>query len=160
MSKTNKKNITKKPYVCKARTDAKIMSLVENGRKEVTTQKQLEKYPIGSLISFETKSGIFRPGGFITKFSDESFIYITPDFNARFRGTYKNIKKMWVGDVHKVKNDLISLAKTSQKSTKFEIEVGSTIIFYARNTFDIKRFKCTERYKRLMAWNEYFNGDD
>ena len=160
MSKTNKKNIIKKPYVCKARTNAKIMSLIENGRKEVTTQKQLEKYPIGSLISFETKSGIFRLGGFITKFSDESFIYITPDFNARFRGTYENIKKMWVGDVHKVINDLISLAKSTQPKTKFEIEVNGIVIFYARNTFDIKRFKCTEKYKRLMMWNEYFNGDN
>ena len=160
MSKTNKKNIVKKPNVDKARINAKILSLVENGRKEVTTQKQLEKYPVGSLISFKTKSGTFRPGGFITKFSDESFIYVTPDFKTKYRGTYENINKMWVGDVYKVKNDLISLAKSTQKSTNFEVKVNDVIIFYARNSFDKKRIISTDKYKRLMMWNEYFNGDD
>jgi hypothetical protein len=168
MSKINKKNICppykgwgkKKPAVNKARIESKIHNLVENGRNEITTKKQLEKYPIGSLISFETKSGTFRFGGFITKFSDDSFIYITPDFTKKFRGIYKNIGKMWVGDVYKVKNDLISLAETTQNKTNFGVKVNDIVIFYARSSFDVKRFKNTDKYKRLMVWNDYFNGND
>ena len=157
MSKTN---IDKKSSVNKARIAAKVMGLVENGRKELTSKKQLEKYPIGSLISFETKSGIFRPGGFITKFCDESFIYITPEFDQKYRGRYANIKKMWVGNVYEVYNDLVSLSKTKQNPTKFAIEVNGIVIHYARSAFEKKRAMNTDKYKRLMKWNEYFNGDD
>src|SRR5262245_40366681 len=110
MSKTSKKDSKpSKRKIEKARLEGKIVSFIENGRKEITTKKQLEKYPVGSLISYINKANVFKLGGFILKFSDDYFIYIKPDFQTKIRARYKNIKKMWVGDVYKVKNDLISL---------------------------------------------------
>lgn len=141
----------------KARIDVKIGNYIENGRKEITTQKQLEKYAIGSLIAYMSNSDTFRIGGYITKFGDDNFIYITPDLKNKYRVKYENVKKMWVGDVYTVRNDLISLAQTKQESTKYEIVFNDIVIFYAKNSFDAKRFKCTEKYKRLVAWDEYFN---
>lgn len=157
MSKTNKKDSKPSRKIEKARLESKIESFIENGRSEITTKKQLEKYPIGSLISYMTNSNIFKLGGFIVKFANDYFIYITPDFKTKYRARYKNIKKMWAGDVYEVKNDLISFVKTSQKKTNFEIRVNDIIIFYARSSFDARRFKCTEKYKRLVLWNDYFN---
>jgi hypothetical protein len=159
MSKNNKKDSVKKTNVNKARIEAKIMCFTENGREEITTKKQLEKYKIGSLVSYTNTANVFKMGGFITKFADEYFIYVTPDFTTKYRVRYVNIKKMWVGDVYRVKNDLISLTETIQKKTNFEIKINDVVIFYARNSFDVKRFKSTDKYKRLVAWNEYFNND-
>lgn len=158
MSKINKKN-TVNLNKDKARIGAKIINLIENGRKEITTKEQLEKYEIGSLISYVNNADIFKSGGFIIKFADEYFIYITPDFKTKYRVRYINVKKMWIGNVYKIKNDLVSLSKSTQKPTKFEIKINNIIIHYARNSFDVKRFMSTEKYKRLIAWNEYFNND-
>ncbi len=152
MSKSNKQNKTnnvkKKRNIEKARLECKIEVFLENGRKEITTKKQLEKYTIGSLISYMNKSNIFRPGGFIIKFAEEYFIYISPDFKTKYRARYKNIQKMWVGDVYKVKHP-----------TNFEIKVNDIIIYYAKDSYDTRRFKHTDKYKRLIAWNDYFNND-
>ena len=104
MSKSNK---TVK-YVNKSRIETKIQGYLESGRKEITTKTQLEKYPVGSMISYKNKNDDFKQGGFIIKFADNYLIYITPDFTTKYRVWYKNIKTMWVGDVYKTKNDLVS----------------------------------------------------
>jgi hypothetical protein len=158
MSKSSTQKSKPVRKIEKARLDAKIINYIENGRKEITSKKQLEKYAFGSLISYMTKSDIFKPGGYITKFGDDNFIYITPDLQTKYRVRYENVKKMWVGDVYKVRNDLVTLAKTKQEPTRYKVIFNDVIIFYATSSFDAKRYQCTEKYKRLVAWNEYFNG--
>ena len=136
------------------------MIMTENGRKEITTKKQLRKYDIGSLISYINKSNVFKLGGFITKFDDEYFVYVLPDFTTKYKVKYENVKKMWVGDVYNVTNDLVSLVKSTQPATKFEVKVNDIAVYYGKDSFDARRFKCTEKYKRMVAWNEYFNAND
>ncbi|AAV50282.1 hypothetical protein [Acanthamoeba castellanii mimivirus] len=150
MSKTNKRKIEK------ARIEAKILGFLESGRKEITSKKQLEKYAIGSLISYKNTNDEFKQGGFITKFADEYFIYITPDFTTKYRVKYKNVKTMWVGNVYKTKNDLVSLVETPQEPTNFEVTLNGITIYYAKNSFDVRRYKSTEKYKRMNAWCDYF----
>lgn len=142
--------------VNKALFALKIDTMVENGRKEIITKKQLEKYPIGSLISYLNINNIFKPGGFIIKFKPEYFIYITPDFNTKYRVRYTVIQKMWVGSVYKTKGDFVSIVPTEKPKTKFPVIVNDIVIYYASDSFDVKRFKYTEKYKKIVSWCDFF----
>lgn len=74
----------------------RIKKLLEEGRTEVKTKHQLEKFPLGSLISYVSKEGQFRRGGTIIKFADEYFIYLSYDGKTKVRARYINISKIWV----------------------------------------------------------------
>ena len=134
---------------------AKISTLIEYGRKEICTREELEKFPIGSLISYINKNDIFKSCGFITKFGDDYFIYVTPDFKNKYRARYKNIKKMWVGDVFDVEKDIVGLREPSKK-TNFKATVGNHVVHYARDNFALKKFINTDKYKRMLEWYQYF----
>lgn len=134
----------------------KIIHLIERGRTEISTKSELEKFSIGSIISYTNHQGHLKMGGFITKFANEYFIYVAYDLTTRYRARYVNIDKMWVGDIYKVKNDIISLAPASQEITNYPVTVGGIVIHYAPNKFQMKRFVCTERYQLLIGWYNYF----
>lgn len=136
--------------------NAKISGFLENGRIEISSKKELEKFPIGSVISYTNKFDQLKSGGFIIKFSHDYFIFITPDFSTKYRVRYFNVSKMWVGDVYKIHNDIVSFAGTSQKKTNFSVTVNNIIVYYGSNTFDMKRFMSTQRYKNLINWHNYF----
>lgn len=51
-----------------------IDKLIANGRVEITSNKELQKYPVVSLISYEDADRNFIDGGFITKLSEDFFI--------------------------------------------------------------------------------------
>ncbi|BCS83785.1 hypothetical protein QLL95_gp0338 [Cotonvirus japonicus] len=160
MSKTNK---SYKPGVNKARIAVKISDYVENGRQEIlgpNIKKEIEKFPIGSLISYTNKLGEFRQGGFIVKFGDEYFIYLMPDFETKYRVKYKNVDKLWVGDVHKTKNDIVSIVKTSQKKTRFPVKFDDVLIYYAVDSYDVKRYKKTKKYENMTKWYDYFKKNE
>ena len=160
MSKSNKSVIPHKPRINKARLATKMSNFVEYGRQEISSpniKTKIEKYPIGSMISYTNKMDIFREGGFITKFANDYFIYVTPDFKTKYRVKYKNITKVWIGDVYKTKNDLVSIVKSTQEKTKFPVKLGETIIFYALTNYDAKRFKHTKKYQLMCSWYDYFN---
>ena len=141
----------------KANLLAMIETLVANGRKEITKKSQLEKYPIGSLISYINKSDMYRKGGFIVKYSDKYFIYVTPDYKHKYRVKYDNIKRMWVGDPTKIEKDLISLKPATNTKTNFPAKIGDTIIYYAKDNFALRRYKNTQKYKRTQEWYNYFH---
>ncbi len=133
----------------KALIAAKIDTIIENGRHEITSKKQLEKYPIGSLISYMNNNNVFRSGGFITKFSDDYFIYILSDFKTRYRARYSHIQKMWVGSVYSTAHDIVSIVPSTNKKTNFPVVINDITIHYAQKTFDIKRYKNTDKFKRI-----------
>ena len=138
----------------------KISNFLEYGRKEITTKNELENFPIGSLISYINHKGHFKQGGFITKFADDYFIFITPDFTSKFRVRYKNTIRLWAGNVFNVSNDIISFAGTSQKKTNFPVVLNDIIVFYANSNYDAKRFMNTDRYRTLLLWYNYFIVDN
>lgn len=151
MSKSSKKKVMPKYVV-----NVKIATMIENGRKEITTKDELEEFPPGSLISYMNKNNVFKIGGFITEFEDDSFIYINTDFSHKYRVYYQNILKLWVGDVFVTKNDIVSLVKATQKKTNFPVKIGQIIVYYAKNNFDVKRFMNTEKYQKYINWVNYF----
>ena len=137
---------------------AKISTYLENGRVEITTKDKLEEYPPGSLISFIKKGNVLKVGGFLTKITDDYFTYITPDFQNKFRVKFSNVVKMWVGDVYSTTNDIVSLVKApKKKKTNFPVKVQNITVYYAKNNYDAKRFKGTEKYKIMLSWCEYFH---
>ena len=137
----------------------KLKIMMDNGRKEITSREELEQFPIGSLISYTNKNNTFRQGGFIIKFANEYFNYITPDFKTKYRVRYVNVEKMWVGDVYKVTKDTISLTATTQTKTNFPVKVNNIIVYYAKNNFDANRYILTNKYETMIKWCEYFKKD-
>lgn len=141
----------------------KIKTYLENGRQEVTTKKELEKYPIGSLVAYvQKKDGILRTGGFITKFKKDYFVYIKPDnFDKAFRGRYQLISRIFVGSVYSTFNDIVSITTPpKQKVSNFPVEINGRIVYYGQKTFDVYRYKETEKYKRMIKWCEYFENKE
>ena len=158
MSKTNKKNsdvINRNS----SEVAARIYMLKQKGRVEITTKEELEKYSIGSLISYLNNKNKYKTAGFITKFASKYFIYVTPDFNNKYRVRYANIKKMWIGDVYTVASDVISFSESKQKPTNFPVNVNGINVYYGKATFDKIRYINTIKYKRLIEWCKYFNID-
>jgi hypothetical protein len=154
-----------KPYIAsinkdKAALTAKIMTLIENGREEITTKEQLQEFPIGSVISYMNKAGIFKPAGFIKRFDDDYFVYITPDFEKCIRVKYKQVKKIWVGNVYVTRNDIVSIVPSDNKKTKFVAMVGDVPVYYGRDNASLKRFLCTNKYKKMQQWYDIFGDID
>lgn len=136
----------------------KINDLISYGRKEITTRDKLEKFPVGSLISYTNKSGTFKHGGYLCKVKEDWFIYVTLDFSQKIRARYANIDKMWVGDVYKVIGDTISLNKP-EVTTNYPVEINNKIVYFGKNLNDAKRFKVTNKYENMIKWFEYFHND-
>ena len=136
--------------------EAKIDFLIENGRIEITSKAELEEHPIGSLISYMNNNNIFKSCGFLTKICDDYFIYIKPDFESKFKVRYDNIKKMWVGDVYKVKQDIVSITKSSKQETKYKVIIDDIVVYYANDKSDYRRYTHTQKYKTMVKWSEFF----
>jgi hypothetical protein len=164
MSKTSENTKTNKPNVEPINRDksalaSKITRIVENGRKEIKTKSEIEKYPIGSLISYMNKSGVFKTAGYIKCFGDDHFIYMSKDFGKKVKVKYENVDKMWVGDVYKTKNDIVSITPTTNKKTQYYAKIGDVVVYYAPTISMVSRHKHTVKYQRLAKWYELF-GDN
>lgn len=142
----------------KLNIETKISYLISYCRKELTTRAQLEKFPIGSLISYTNKNGTFKYGGYLVRVKKDWFVFMEPDFTKKVRVRFINIDKMWVGDVFKVVGDKISF-KTPDKETKHPVYVANHIVFYGGRKEDAIRFMVTQKYKNMIKWYEYFHSD-
>lgn len=140
----------------KALLQAKIKSMIKNGRDEIVSIDQLRGYPLGSLISYMRKNGIFKSGGFLWKMSKDYFIYLNLNTDQKFRVRMKNIDKIWVGSVYDVSNDVVSLVQTDKKKTSKPVTIGDIVIYYAKDGYDYNRYICTEKYKLMEKWYDIF----
>ena len=69
-SKTKLTKINKKPEL----KEKHINKLKRSGRVEISTKKELENFPLGSYVSYVTKEGKYRSGGFLKVIKDEYFV--------------------------------------------------------------------------------------
>ncbi|AYV85352.1 MAG: hypothetical protein Satyrvirus12_6 [Satyrvirus sp.] len=134
----------------------RVEYLLQNGRKEIHTKSELDKFPVGALISYINKHDIFRTAGFLTKVTDDYFIYIQPDLKTRIRVRFKNVKKMYLGTVYETINDLVSIVKTNKKETKFPVIIDNIVVYYANNRYDEIRYRNTEKFCLMLAWFSFF----
>lgn len=135
----------------------KIADLIGYGRKEITTRKELSKFPIGSLISYMSNDNILKLGGYLLSVESSWFIYITYDLNIKVRVRFENITKMFVGDVNDVYGDYISMMKAKQTPTNYHVKIGKRIVFYGVSSYKCTRFKSTAKYERTLQWYNYFH---
>jgi len=138
----------------------KIKTFKANGRHEITTKKELEKYPIGSLISYLNHNDVLYIAGFITRFEPNYFVYMKSDFGEkRWRGRYDSIKTMWVGDVYATHNDIVSINTPREKGDdRYSVSVDGIVVYYGKQKFDMQRFEETDKHRRMIQWLEYFGG--
>lgn len=136
---------------------AKISVLISSGRSEISTKDELEKFPLGSPISYMNKKGALNQGGFIFSYSNDYFIFINYEFEQKYRVRYINISRMWCGNIFSPEStkDIISLVPANTK-TNFPVFIGPYVIFYAKNTFDSNRFIATKKYSITKQWFEIF----
>lgn len=136
--------------------EMKLETFIENGRKEISSREELKEFPAGSLISYINIYDTFKPCGFLTKVTKDYFIYLAPDFESKFKVKFINVKKMYVGSVYETKNDLVSIIKSTQPKTKFEVVIDGIVVFYAKDSFNVKRFQHTKKYKLMDNWIKFF----
>ena len=108
----------------------KISKMLDNGRIEIFPN-DLEQISKGSLIAYLNNDWTLKPGGFLLEVNDDSFIYLAPNFKKKYRVYLKNVQALYIGDVLKTKNDLISIIETTQEPTNYPVIIEGIIIYYA-----------------------------
>jgi hypothetical protein len=140
----------------KALLKAKIIRMLKNGRQEVNSLENLKTYPIGSLLSYVNKKGTFKIGGYLVQVEDETFVYELLDFSKKFRVKMSHVDAIWIGRVDKLNSDYIDLTPTNRPSTSFPVKIGDSIIYYAKNNYDVQRYCCTDKYISCTKWHEKY----
>lgn len=131
---------------------AKIKELLDSGREEIKTKRQLSEFPLGSLVSYVTKDGLYRSGGFLRTIQDKYFALQGGNSTnpISFSVQFDNIAKMYVGSP-------VKLANRTDKKTNFEVKIGNKVVYYAKSNYDAKRFKSTQKYKRMLNYDKEKN---
>lgn len=142
--------------VC-ANSKTKIHNYIKFGRVKITTREELLDYPSGSLISYMSHNDTLKSGGYLLKVKTDWFIFITVDLKIKYRVRFENVKKMWVGDVFKLSSDVINFSKPIQAETNFPVKIGDHIVYYGKHSYQQVRFMNTTKYKRMLAWYNYFH---
>jgi hypothetical protein len=85
----------------------KLKSLKEKGRIEIITKEELENFPKGSHVSYVTKKGEYRSGGFLKAIKDEYFVLQggTKKYPISFPVQFKNVNVMYVKNFRDVKEN-------------------------------------------------------
>lgn len=159
MSKKNKQNIKNKIEPInknKALLKSKIKTMIKNGRAEITSMEELSEFPPGSIISYMNTNGIYRSGGFLIKSTDDYFVYLKLDISQKIRVRVRCVDKIWIGNVHNITNDIISLVPTNKPKTSNPVKIGKNIIYYAKDKYDHNRFLCTQKYQIMIKWYNIF----
>lgn len=132
--------------------EKKMKEMIDNGRKIIHSKEELQRYPLGTLVSYVTNSGLYRSGGFLKSLQDEYFTLQGGTFAMpiSFPVQYKNIQEMYVGVPIRLLN------RNKDKKTKFKVKLGKKTVYYAKDNYDVKRFMKTKRYKDMAAWHELY----
>jgi hypothetical protein len=141
----------------KALVEAKINTMIKNGRTQIKTIGQLKDFKKGSLISYMNTNKIYKSGGFVWKVNDDNFIYLNLDTGQKIRVKIENVEKMWVGSVFAVKNDIVSIVPTPNKKTTKPVMVNDVVVYYAKDSYDYNRYICTSKHKLMKKWSNIFN---
>lgn len=63
---------------------------------------------------------------------------------------------MYVGDVYKVKNDVVSISPTEMKPTNYPIIVDGITVYYAGNKFHYRAYTASAKYENRLKWLHIF----
>lgn len=138
---------------------AKIRELVdEKGATEIFNPKEsdLENFNKGVLISYVTKDGKYRSGGFLTNYDDKYFVLLGGGgFGPRisFSVQFKNVKAIYVRKPNKKNVDQpIKPTETTHYKTEYPVEIDGVVVYYARDNWDKRRFMNTKKYRNMLKY--------
>lgn len=69
-------------------------------------------------------------------------------------------RKKELGDMKELVIKNYSIEKTTKKETYFPIYIGETIVYYANDGYDAKRYMSTKKYMEMSKWFERFKKYD
>lgn len=135
----------------------KVQELIDKGRVLITTKEELENFPKGSVVSYITKEGKYRSGGFLTS--------IQPDYFTLHGGTkfapvsfcvqFSNVKEMYVGKVDRSRKiTKIVPVPITQEITNYPVFVGDIVVKYEKDKWKQNRFMQSKKYKAMV---EFYN---
>jgi hypothetical protein len=135
---------------------ARQAKMLQNGRKEITTRNEMLEYEIGSIVTYMNKKNVLKNGGFLIEINENDFVYVDIDFDKMHTVKFKNILVIWIGSVFEVVDDIVSLVPSQKPSTNFPVTIAGFTIYYAKNNYDVDRFKATSKYNIRIQWCHYF----
>ena len=101
-------------------------------------------------VSYVTKSGMYRSGGFLTKMDeDDEYIVLAAPPIASFSVSLKAVDALYV-KVPKAKAVDATITPATGPPTRFMVKVGDVVVYYGKDSYKASRFKQTARYKAMM----------
>ena len=140
--------------------EMKMMKMKDQGRTLVEgdadeIKKELKNFPKHIHVSYVTKDNLYRAGGFLRKADDKEdyFILWVPDKKISFPVQYKNVKQLWIKTIQRKAVETVIKA-TDKPATKFPVEIGDVVVYYAKDSYDKRRYMTTDKYKNMLASHE------
>jgi len=109
------------------------------------------------FISYITKDGQYRSGGFLTGISEYYFVVLGGQINNKisFSVQYSNVKELYAKQIQSHQSTTpIKPIKTKKPKTKFPVKINNIVVYYAKDNYDRRRFKQTNKYKRMIKYIE------
>lgn len=160
--KTEQAKISENPK----KFEMKIMKMKEQGRTLVEgdvdeIKKELLNFPKHIHVSYVTKDNMYRAGGFLRKIDEKEnyFVLWVPDKKISFPVQFKNVKQLWIKTVQRKATES-KIEPTEKPATKFPVEIGDVVVYYAKDSYDRRRYMTTQKYKSMMATYEAKNNTD
>lgn len=131
--------------------EARIKMLLDNGRRIIRNRREFRNEPLGSLVSYVTKENLYRSGGFLKKIEKDYFVIQGGTYGKpiSFTVQFNNVHYVIVGSP-------IRSTQKKLKTTNFPVSIGDKVVYYARDNYDRKRFKMTEKYKNMEIWKKQY----
>ena len=133
--------------------NAKIIDMKEAGRIEIegTPQQMIEqlKQLDRPHVSYVTKTGLYRAGGFLRKINPElEYIALAnPSVGLSFSVDLNNVKAMYC---KAMKMKVPPLVETTQAPTKFSVAINGVTVGYFKDNYKKTRFMASKKYKAMV----------
>lgn len=144
----------------------KIQEMLDKGATKIEKPKyhKLEelKETLGNrlFISYITKKGAYRSGGFLTANSEHYFVLLGGQATNKisFSVQYSKIQAIYVRKVKaKTSKKYIKPVPSAHEKTKYVVKVGDVPVYYGKDNFDKNRFMSTKKYAGMMRYHKKHN---
>lgn len=132
--------------------EAKIREMKDAGRAEIdgtpTQMLNALKDIYRPHVSYITKDGYYRAGGFLRKINeDEKWIVLAqPSKKISFSVDLENVKALYTKPFMTKVDPLV---ETTEEPTRYPISIAGVVIKYAKNSKQKAKFMATKRFKAM-----------
>lgn len=135
----------------------KIAEMLEKGATEIhsPSKSDLENLDKGYYISYITKDGKYRSGGFLTYIDEGGKYFMLLGGGGRiprmgFSVQYENVRTLYVRKPVSRKDKVYKITPSTKPKTKWPVKIGRVVVYYAKDGWDEKRFKGTNKYQQML----------